>query len=74
MSHCIIVTVGAGIDKAHVMSTKENHARLPLTLVVYAEGQQAVVSMEDGGVSRVVRTRRTILFLMPSVVIVGVRQ
>ena len=39
-----------------------------------AEGRQAVVSMEDGGVRHVARTRRVILSLVPSVGAVGVRQ
>ena len=49
MSHCMIVAVGKGIDRAHGMSQKKKQVRLPLTWAILAQGRQAVVSMEDGG-------------------------
>ena len=49
LSHCMIVAVGKGIDRAHGMSTNKKQVGLPLTWAMLAQGRQAVVSMEDGG-------------------------
>jgi len=49
LSHCMIVAVGKGIDRAHGMSKKKKQVRLPLTWAMLAEGRQTVVSMADGG-------------------------
>ena len=48
-SHCMLVAVGKGVDRAHGMSTKRKQVRLPLTWAMLAEGRLAVVNMEDGG-------------------------
>ena len=49
LSHCMIIAMGTGIDRAHGMSTKKKRVRLPLTWEMLAEGRQAVVSMKYGG-------------------------
>ena len=48
-SHCMIVAVGKGIDRAHGMSKKKAQIRLPLSWSLLSQGRQALVSMEDGG-------------------------
>ena len=47
-SHCMIVAVGRGIDRAHV-TAKKRQVRLPLTWSMLAQGRKVVASMADGG-------------------------
>ena len=50
-SHCMIVAVGKGIDRAHGMSQKKAQVRLPLTWPLLSHGRRVVVGMADGGTS-----------------------
>ena len=48
-SHCMIVAVGKGIDRAHEKTPKKVPVRLPLTWSTLSQGQRLVTSMADGG-------------------------
>ena len=48
-SHCMIVAVGKGIDRAHGMTEKRNPRRLPLTWAILSQGERVVTAMVDGG-------------------------
>ena len=49
ISHCMIVAVGKGIDRAHGMPQKKAQVRLPLTWALLSKEKQVVSSMVDGG-------------------------
>ena len=48
-SHCMILAVGKGIDRAHGMSNKKAQVGLPLTWSMHSQGRRVVASMVDGG-------------------------
>ena len=48
-THCMIVAVGKGINRARGSSQKNAKVRLPLTWAILAQGRQVVTSMVDGG-------------------------
>ena len=48
-SHCMIVAVGKGTDRAHGTAKKKKQVRLPLAWAMLAQGRKVVASMADGG-------------------------
>lgn len=49
-SHCMIVSVGKGIDRAHGMTPKKSTVRLPLTWSILSQGRRIVATTVDEGV------------------------
>ena len=70
----MIVAVVKGIDKAHGMSTEKELVRLPMTWAMLAEVREGGREYGRRGVRHVVGTARVILYFVPSVGSVGVRQ
>ena len=71
MSHCMIVAVGKGIDRAHVTAKKKKQIRLSLTWALL--GRQVVLSIEGGGYVMWLGLA-VYSSLVPSIRVVGVRK
>ena len=48
-SHCMIVAVAKGSDRAHGMTTKRKPCRLPLTWSMLFQGKRVVTAIADEG-------------------------